>query len=106
MAFEVDVSSKSIDVKITKCINVYKYFIYIGALFIFLLAGALPRIFGIFLTEKAIATLQNGRLIIEWIKKDKSIPEGWWDASFSQKPVVVTAVISSLILWILKLAIT
>jgi hypothetical protein len=74
--------------------------------FIFLLAGALPRIFGIFLTEKAIATLQNGRLIIEWIKKDKSIPEGWWDASFSQKPVVVTAVISSLILWILKLAIT
>jgi esterase/lipase superfamily enzyme len=39
VAFEVDVSSKSIDVKITKCINVYKYFIYIGALFIFLLAG-------------------------------------------------------------------
>jgi len=73
--------------------------------FIFLFAGAAPRTLGFFASEKHIALLKEDELRIERIEKNTNIPEGWWDASFSQKPVAVTAVISSLILWIVNLVV-
>lgn len=65
--------------------------------FVFLFAGAPARSLGQFANEKHIARLDGADLKIEKIDVQKSIPDGWWDASFSQKPVAVSALISSLI---------
>lgn len=73
--------------------------------FVFPVSGAVSRLFALFLSERPIAILQDSELKIESISKDKKIPDGWWDASFSQKPVAFSAVISSLMLGILKMAI-
>jgi hypothetical protein len=73
--------------------------------FTFIFAGAPARSLGLFATKIDIAQLKDNELKIKRIEKNEIIPEGWWDASFSQKPIVVTALISSLILWVVNFAV-
>jgi hypothetical protein len=65
--------------------------------FVFLLCGAVPRAL-LHSTERVIARMDGVfSFKAEAIPWDERIPDGWWDASFTRKPVALTATFSALL---------
>ena len=69
--------------------------------FVYLICGAPARILSQS-KRQTIAQLKGTQLTITEIGSDEKIPEGWWSASISQKPVAITNLFASLLFLIVK----
>lgn len=69
--------------------------------FVFLICGAPGRIF-LQSKRQPIAQLKGTQLTVTEIGSDEKIPEGWWSASISSKPVAITNLFASLFFLIVK----
>lgn len=77
---------------------IVSWFIVIAPLqyFSFLICGALPRSL-LQSPLRVIAHTSGASYDTKQIPEDAPLPEGWWDASLSRKPVTLTAALSSLL---------
>lgn len=74
------------------------WFIVIAPLqyFSFLICGSLPR--SLLRSPLRVIAHANGTSYdAKRISEDAPLPEGWWDASLSRKPITLTAALSSLL---------
>ena len=69
--------------------------------FLFLICGAPARAFS-HSPRQAIARLKGSQLEVEEINTNEKVPEGWWSASLSQKPVAITNLFVALFFLIVK----
>lgn len=69
--------------------------------FAFIVCGALPRTL-LHSPDRVIAQTEGFGFETKVVPKDGPMPEGWWDASFTRKPVAMTAAFSSLLSLALK----
>ena len=69
--------------------------------FVYLVCGAPARILSQS-KRQPIAQLKGAQLNINEIRSDEKVPEGWWSASMSQKPIAITNLFVSLFFLILK----
>lgn len=72
--------------------------------FMFLICGAPARAFQ-YSPQQTIARLKGSQLEVKEINTNEKVPEGWWSANLSQKPVAITNLFVALFLLILKLLI-
>ncbi len=69
--------------------------------FVYLICGAPARTFSQS-KRQPIAQLKGSKLEISEIDKDEKVPEGWWSASLSQKPIAITNLFVALFFLIVK----
>ena len=69
--------------------------------FVFLICGSAARILSTS-DYRAVATTEGRTLIINYIKKSKETPSGWWNASIAAEPFTLTNLLSVLFFAVLK----
>ena len=69
--------------------------------FMYLICGAPARTFSQS-KRQPVAQLKKARLEVREIDNDEKVPEGWWSASLSQKPVAITNLFVALLFLIVK----
>lgn len=67
---------------------------------VYLVCGAPTRL-TFMSVRQPIARLKGTRLEVEETRRGE-VPEGWWDASISRKPIAVTNLLAALLLWIVS----
>jgi hypothetical protein len=75
------------------------WFVFIVPLqyFVFIVCGALPRSL-LQSPLRVIARTEGFGFETRLVATEEPVPTGWWDASFTRKPVAMTAALSSLLL--------
>jgi hypothetical protein len=69
--------------------------------FVYLICGAPARAFS-HSQRQPIARLKGSQLEVKEISTNEKVPEGWWSASLSQKPVAITNLFVALFFLIVK----
>ncbi len=71
--------------------------------FVFLVCGSLPR-FLLRSRYRTAARIEGFGFQTKLLDKEDTTPEGWWDATFTKRPVALTALFSSLLVGGMKVA--
>ena len=95
----------SVPIVLIVMIGVIIWFIVIVPVqyFVYLISGAPARLM-VRSDRRVVAQLELGKVRWMEINTSDDVPKGWWDASLSDDPVVITNLIAALLLFGLRMA--